>query len=510
MRFFLFFILAASVLGATQAQSVLYNGPDSVLPNSDGNYSTVKLPPGISVNWSISGTGGSIQGVSTNPLVFYTVTTAPIILTARLSNGTSVSDTIPVIQAGTPLSEGLVPMAAGMRRYPILQVLRGERFMVKPVNYTGAKPELTLLSSQGRVLAKGDSIDFRSPTRGLYFVATNAQSAGQLKVEGISPNAPPVGGGTGASPLTQPACTVGTLDFQIDTKANFTGGESMVTIGNKIITAVYDFVLKKTIVNAYQNDRLLWTWLSNENEYLRTLNAHPTFGITGIGSSGGALKSEDNVLVVKLNSDGVLQTRTAFGTADGRDFGFGVSFLTDGAIMATGFTEGSFPTFKNAGGLDAFAFRISATGTILNTLQYGSAANDRIFASQTGKNGNVLLFGDTEGKIGDAETPLGAYDLFITELTPAGTRLRNTQYASAENDLAFDLVIDPASGDIFVTGMTTGELVSGFGNPQMPQVFTARIDNNTHKIVWLKQLGLNEGQSGESIALSSTGVGVIF
>lgn len=147
---------------------------------------------------------------------------------------------------------------------------------------------------------------------------------------------------------------------------------------------------------------------------------------------------------------------------------------------------------------------------MLTTLQYGSVQNDRIFASQTGKNGNVLLFGDAEGQIGYAGTPLGAYDLFITELTPTGTRLRNTQYASAENDLAFDLVVDPVTGDIFITGMTTGELVSGFGNPQMPQVFTARIDNNTHKIVWLKQLGLSEGQSGESIALSGTGVGVIF
>ncbi|GAB3222594.1 hypothetical protein GCM10027423_57100 [Spirosoma arcticum] len=510
MRFLVLLTILTFASVTAWAQTVLYNGPDSVLPNSDDNYSTINLPAGVTVNWSISGTGGVIRGVTTNPLVFYNVTTAPVILLARLSNGTSLADTIPVVQAGPVLTEGTVAMTAGIRRHPILQLLRGERAKIKPINFTGAKPVLTLLSSQGRVLTTGDSIDFRSPTRGLYFIVAKAPSAGQLKVEGISPNTPPVGGGTGASPLTQPACMVGKLDAQLDRKSNFTGGESMVTIGSKVITAVYDFVQQKTIINAYQNDRLLWTWLSNENEYLRTLNTHPTFGIVGIGSSGGALKSEDNVLVLKLNGDGVLQMRTTFGTADGKDFGFGVSFLNDGTLMATGFTEGNFPAFKNAGGLDAFAVRISATGTVLNTLQFGSAANDRIFASQTAKNGNILLFGDTEGQIGDAGTPLGAYDLFIIELTPTGTRLRNTQYASAENDLAFDLVVDPVSGDMFVTGMTTGELVSGFGNPQMPQVFTARIDNNTHKIVWLNQLGLSEGQSGESIALSGTGVGVIF
>jgi Secretion system C-terminal sorting domain len=500
------FFMSVTAL-SINAQTVVYNGPEVLLPNSKENYSTVKLPQGVTVNWSI--VGGQIQGATTNALVFYNATTTTVILTAKLSNNTMISDTLPIVDKGANLVEGDITMVTGNRQYTITQLLRGQRVKIKPINFTGVNPKLTLLSSQGRIIQRGDSIDFRSPTRGLFYILVNAQSNGQLRVQGISPNVfePEI---IRVSPLTQPNCTVRNLDFQVDSKANYTGGESMVKLDNKIITAVYDFVLNKTVINAYQNDQLVWTWLSNDNEYIRTLNVHPSFGIVGIGSSGGALRSEDNVLVIKVSGNGMLQTRTIFGTTDGRDFGFGVSFLDDGSIMGTGFTEGSFPTFTNAGQLDAFAVRISATGVILNTLQYGTTKDDRIFASATLNNGNVLIFGDSEGKIGDTWTPLGSYDIFITEITPACVRIKNTQYGTAENDIAFDVVIEPVSGDIFITGMTTGEMASGSGNPLRPQVYTARINNTTHGIVWLKQLGVNEGQSGESLALASTGVGVIF
>ncbi len=510
MKYFTILLFVFGFVSDTRAQSVLYSGPEVLLPNSTENYARVEVPNGVTVIWSISGNGGTIEGGKTNPLVFFKVTTSPIVLTANLSNATSISDTIPIVQQGPTLQNGNIAMVAGIRQHRINQILRGERFKVKPVNFTGANPTLTLLSSQGRVIARGDSIDFRAPTRGLFFVVVDAPAAGQLKVEGIPTITTPGGGIGTTTPLIQPECTVGNLEYQLANDQHLTGGESMVTLGNQIITAVYDFELRKTHIRAYQNDQLTWTWSSNENEYIRTLNVHPTFGIAGIGSSGGALNRDDQVLVVRITSNGVLQAKTSFGTADGTDYGYGVSFLGDGSIMATGFTEGSFSGFSNAGALDAFAVHIGSTGAILQMLQYGTPANDRVFASQTLTNGNVLLFGDTEGQIGDTGNPQGAFDIFFTELTPTCTQVKNTQLGTDENDLAFDLVVDPASGDFFITGMTTGEFAPGFGNPPRPQVYTARIDHQNHTIAWMKQLGPKEGQSGESLALSSTGVGVIF
>jgi len=494
-----------------QAQPVLYNGPTSLLANSTGQYSSIQLPIGVTVNWTISGTGATIQGSSNNALVFYDVATSPIILTATLSNSTSYSDTIPVYQQGSTLYEGTRTMGNGTRMYPIYQLLRGERFKIKPIGYTGTAPKLTLLDFQGRFLTDGDSIDFRAPIRGSYYVIVNASSTGQLQVEGIRQYIPATGGINQTTGFTPDNCSVGNLDFTIDSTQNLTGAESMVTLGNKVITCWYDFGSKKTVVKAYQNDLLQWTWISNENEYLRTITADPNFGIAGIGSCGGALRSDDSVLVVKLNSNGILQTRTAFGTSNGIDYGYGISFLNDGSLMGTGFTEGNLPPTLSAGQLDAFAVHISTTGTILNTIQYGSAGDDRVFASRTLTNGNVLLFGDTEGQIGDTGSPFGSGDIFVTEISPScGVRLNNTQYGSNENDLAFDLVVEPLSGDIFITGMTIGEMATGFGNPNKPQVYTARINKTTKNIVWLKQLGPTEGQSGESIALAPNGIGTIF
>lgn len=434
--------------------------------------------------------------------------TTPITLTATLSNGADIVKKIPITQQGATLSEGVFTMANGNRQHFLNQTLRGERVKITPINYTGLKPMLTLLDFQGRIFATGDSIDINMPIRGAYYLLVNAQSTGQLKVEGLT-NTPPDIQLPTSSTLTQPSCSIGNINATIESTINFTGSEAMVTLGSKVITAVYDFVLNKTLIKAYDNNTLVWTWLSNKNEYIRTLTSNSVYGIAAIGSIGGALKSEDGILVVKLNGNGILQTSTIFGTADGKDFGYGISFLNDGSLMATGFTSGTF-TQPSAGDFDAIAAHISSTGNILEKLQFGTPNIDRVFGCQTLKNGNVILFGDTKGQIGDTGSPLGAYDIFITEITPACVKIKSTQYGSPENDLAYVLVVDSISGDIFLNGLTSGEMVSGFGNPQLQQVFVARIDATTHAVKWLKQLGLTQGQGADGIALFNNRVGVIF
>jgi hypothetical protein len=302
----IFTVFALTIFSlATQSQTIKYNGPVAILENSTGQYSRIDLPSGVTATWTISGTGASITTpVTSNGLVFYNVASNQVILTAQLSNATIFKDTIQVYQQGSTLYEGNRPMANGTRMYPIYQLLRGERFKIKPIGYTGTAPKLTLLDFQGRYLTQGDSIDFRAPIRGSYYVIVEANSTGQLKVEGIRQYIPSTGGTNQTVNYTPDNCTIGNLDFTIDSTTNLTGAESMVTLGNNIITCWYDLILKKTMIRSYQNDVLQWTWLSNENEYLRTITADPNFGIAGIGSSGGALKSQDNVLVVKLNSSG--------------------------------------------------------------------------------------------------------------------------------------------------------------------------------------------------------------
>ncbi len=513
-------ILSLSFSHIIQSQT-LYNGPDYLLPNSSENYASVLLPNGVNVNWSIS-TNATIQGSTTNPLVFFdlTISPSPVVLTATMTDGTSIVKSIPIVQSGPTLVESTTPitMVNGIRQHQISQLLRGQRVKVTPTNFTGANPTLTLLSSQGRIIQQGNSLDFRSPTRGLFYVVVNSTSTGDLIVEGISPNSVPTGA-ISASALTQPNCTIANLTTQIESNLNYTGSEYMITLGNKIITCVYDFVLNKTKITAYENDLVSWTWLSNDNEYIRTISGDSTYGIVGIGSSGGALKNEDNILVVKLNENGVLQTSTNFGTTNGKDFGYGISFLNDGSLVATGFTEGSFSGFTNAGNLDAFATHISTSGAVINTLQFGSIENDRIWSSRTLPNGNVLLFGDSEGVVGsNFTTNLGAYDLFLTEIQVLSNPIsiqNSKQFGTAENDLAFDMAIEPLSGDFFITGQTTGEFLPNSnmitnGDPQRTQVYTARINKTTLNFVWVRQLGPNEGQSAESLALSSNAVGTIF
>ncbi|MDX2302755.1 MAG: T9SS type A sorting domain-containing protein [Microscillaceae bacterium] len=509
----LFLLLSVFYLQNLQAQ-IAYNGPYALPYNRTEQFASVDLPAGVSVvNWTIQGAGASIQGADNARLVFFNVATASVTLTCNLSNGTNISKTIPVIPQGQVLTEGTGAMNANTTIHSVLQLLRGERFKVKPINYTGAKPTLVLVDFQGRYLAEGDSIDYRAPVRGSYYVIVNSTVAGELKVEGIRVYAPESGSNAKID-LNQPAATVGNLEAEIDRSTTHTGGESLVTLGNLVISSVYHHDLKRTFINAYQNDALQWTWQSGDNEYIRTITADATQGIAGIGSCGGAAKNQDSVLVIKLNNNGVRQLRTAFASANGIDYGYGISFLTDGALMATGFTEGNLEGLPSIGELDAFACRINpTTGSITHKIQFGSDKNDRVFASRTLANGNVLLFGDTEGRIGNVGNSLGSNDIFLTEINPNCVVVATNHYGSNENDLAFDLVIEPTSGDIFLTGMTIGNIAPQFGNvgnPDKPQVYTARINKTTKAITWLKQLGPTEGQSGETIALSNFGVGTLF
>jgi uncharacterized membrane protein YedE/YeeE len=57
MRKAILFLLVAIVATNSNAQTILYNGPESLLPNSTGQYSSIELPLGLTVTWSISANG---------------------------------------------------------------------------------------------------------------------------------------------------------------------------------------------------------------------------------------------------------------------------------------------------------------------------------------------------------------------------------------------------------------------------------------------------------------------
>jgi hypothetical protein len=486
----------------------LINSPESIVQNETDQYSRIDLPENVSVRWRIA--NGVIVGDSTKPLVFFNVgESSPVILTAELSNGTTLRDTIPVYASGGGLISGTYPIAQGARQSAILQLLRGERFTLTTQLPSGQpKPFLRLLDFQGRFLAEGESIDFRAPVRGSYYlVIQSPTSEGALLVNGVRN----VGSGSGESSdstLIQPPAAIGRIDKEFYRASTHTGGESLIRVGELIVSASYDFQLRRTLIQAFRNDSLIWTFQTPENDYIRTLTAHSQFGIAGIGSCGGAGSDADSILMVLITPDGALKKRFSFGTS-GYDYGYGVSFLNDGSIMATGFTTGALQG-NSSGGLDAFAIRFSQTGGALQKLQYGTMTDDRVFASRTLPNGNVILFGDTGGLISNGGGLFGQGDIFLTEIDSLCNRIWTAQYGSSENDLAFDLVVEPQSSHVFLTGMTTGQLALGFGNPIKPQVFTMRVNTATRQTVWASQLGPNEGQSGESIALADSGVGVIF
>lgn len=498
-------LLAISPL---MAQSYPFEGPVSLTQNASGQYARLALPSGIGVAWSI--TGGTIVGSNTNDLVVFNAGgVGNLVLRANLSNGRTQEHLIPIRAGGPALTEGtVINFGPGIRQYPIYQLLRGERIVVTTTAESGAPPLLRLLDFQGRQIVVGDTIDYITTVRGSYFLVLEANANGRLQAKGIRPAAAGEPSSMVSTPLTLPTAAVGQLGQRLWDGSTLSAGEALVHAGDTLIAATYEVEPRQTVLRAFWRDQLIWTWTSNRNDYLRSLTLGNRGEILGIGRSGGAGATAENILVVRLSNHGKLLQRVEFGSP-GYDYGYGIAALPDQSLLAAGFTTGAFPGFGNRGGFDGFVAKITALGTLERVTQFGSPQNDRVFGAKAAPNGTVILFGDTEGTLG-SQPALGEFDLFLVAYNDRLEAEWLEQFGSPENDLAFDLIVEPSQSAIFLTGMTTGAIPPTVGNPLSPQVYLLRFDLATRKPLWVRQLGPNEGQSGETLARSATGVAVLF
>lgn len=495
------------------------NAPLTITEGAEDQYATVQLEPGQTVDWNVS--GAQPVGPDNEALfVFNPPNSGTITLTATLApSGQVYQQVIPIRPKGERLFEGYAaPSTTAATQHEILQVLRGERMFITTQGIT-PKPQLELYDFQGRHIATGDTIDYRAPVRGSYYVVKPATATdGTFLVRGIRA---PAAGATNddATPITNlPTADRGNLEATLVQESQFTGGESMITVGQRVVTAVFDFQERRTRIRAYDagSSTPTWAYSSDEEVYIRSINADAQGRILAIGSSGGAGAANDQVVVLRLDeANGQPDINTSFGTP-GYDYGFGIASLPDGSLVASGMTTGTF-TGTAPQKLDAFARRILSDGTPGGSLMLSSVEDDRVFASKTLKNGNVLLFGDAQAQLTATTTHLAEFDIFFAEVAPSGSTSLSLvwakEFGSVANDLAFDLVVDATSGSVYATGMTTGVLapaVPGTPDPFAPQVYTLKLNPYTRTITWVRQTGPEEGQSGETLALNAHGVGTLF
>jgi len=505
--------VCVAVNTSASAVGVGLNAPEILVTSNGPQYANIPGSQGDQIVWTA--TGLNVIAGANRSLIEFSPTgpaggSASLAVSVTGNCGSqSGSVTIPVLATGPRLQDGQVS-SSGPRAFTIQQLLRGDRIVVEATPGTGS---MILYDFQGRRVVSGERIDVRAPVRGSYFLHVAASGNYTLTVNGLREQLAqqlPAGAAPAPSPPSLPTAVAGQLTQSLFSDSAQTYGEDLVAVGDDVVALWYDEGRQTSVVRRTSGTgQVRWTWVGTPGDrlYLRSLAPQPDGGVVGVGACGAA-GATDEVCIIRLAPDGTRTWERRLSTP-GYDYGYGIAADTSG-VFVSGFTDGAFPGFANAGGLDGWVSKLETDGTLAWVRQFGSAADDRPFAVAVAGD-QVTAFGDTRGGFGPLDPtvgPGGEADLFLYVTSRAGAPIRTSRFGTGLADLAFDIVAD-ADGTLFLTGMTSGPLAAGAPTPFEPQVYTMQVRAGG-EIGWRSQLGPRSGQSGETLSLRNGRLAVLF
>ncbi|WP_456415117.1 SBBP repeat-containing protein, partial [Oceanithermus profundus] len=169
---------------------------------------------------------------------------------------------------------------------------------------------------------------------------------------------------------------------------------------------------------------------------------------------------------------------------------------SEGNVYVSGSTSGSFPGQTNAGLDDAFAAKLNAAGGLVWLNQFGGSASESAGQTVIDAEGNVYLFGTTNGSL-NGQTALGGVDLFLVKLNGAtGDIAWTTQFGTSEYDEKEAMALDP-SGRLIVSGRTQGSF-PGFTLSGRMDMVVAAFASDSGEQIWLTQLSSEDNGATEN------------
>jgi hypothetical protein len=181
---------------------------------------------------------------------------------------------------------------------------------------------------------------------------------------------------------------------------------------------------------------------SSGNVYLAG-NTNGNF--TGFTNQGG----ESDLLVMKVDTDGVLQWTQQLGTA-GSDGPCGLGLDGSGHVYVAGTTTRSFPGFTVSGGSDVYVVKLDSSGARQWIQQLGTASGDGADAVAVDASGNVYVAGTTSGSF-PGSTNAGWTDPFVMKIGSDGTPQWVRQWGGVTNDFVNGVAVD-GEGNVYAVG----------------------------------------------------------
>ena len=251
----------------------------------------------------------------------------------------------------------------------------------------------------------------------------------------------------------------------------------------------------------------MWSRLLGTNEYdvaygvaIDELDNVYVAGSTERALEGNTYAGLYDIYLAKYTPDGTLQWTSQYGTS-GLDGARGVVADGAGSIYVTGGTPGDLDGNLSSGDFDIFLTRFALDGTKLWTTLLGTFDIERGNAVTTDSEGRIYVTGFTEGEL-DESVNVGWADVFVAAFTPDGEQLWTRQFGTYGFDTGEGIVVDE-TGSVYVTGFVNGDLGedTSLGGTD---IFVAKFDNDG-TMLWTRQLGTGGNDESYGIAINDAG-----
>jgi hypothetical protein len=190
------------------------------------------------------------------------------------------------------------------------------------------------------------------------------------------------------------------------------------------------------------------------------------------GFTGGAFEGFTNPggldgFVSKFNSSLVLQDLIQFGTS-GEDIASSIAVDGSGNVYVAGETYGAFEGFTNPGGLDGFVSKFNSSLVLQDLIQFGTTGDDYVSSIAVDGSGNVYVAGFTEGAFEGFTNP-GGIDGFVSKFNSSLVLQDLIQFGTTGEDVASSIAVD-GSGNVYVAGYTEGAFLSSTNQGEVDAV----------------------------------------
>jgi hypothetical protein len=220
-------------------------------------------------------------------------------------------------------------------------------------------------------------------------------------------------------------------------------------------------------------------------------------GVLDVSSSDGQGNAKSNKLKhaggdywsIKTDNAGNLEWSRFFGGSF-TEIPSGVIETTQGNFIIAGSSDSSdFNVSENKGAYDFWITKISPTGELLLEKTFGGSEIDEASAIIAANDGNFIIVGNTRSTDKDVSKNNGAADIWILKVSTEGNLIWEKTIGGSSFDVARAIYKTQDNG--FLIAGSSRSLDNGFQNKGQNDALILKIDENGN-LLWQKTFGGSE------------------